>query len=201
MQGSLLHLLYNGISIGSHTCRILYYTCYILESQLGLLHAGFSFTPPLQVNLYWESPDLLYKGISIESTYTENSLVDHGHKGISFGTATCRIPYLTSYIRPTMYVKSSLSAPLYGDSHMFTWPKAHMPSCPCTQTDGLTCIHAYSLVPTCIGTMIYSSRSLLCPLRRPPHTQKKHAYIYIYIYPCIHMYIYIYIYICSLIYV
>ena len=112
--------------------------------------------------------------------------MDHGHKGISFGTPTCRIPYLTSYIRPTMYVKSSLLAPLYGDSHMFTWPKAHMPSCPCTQTDGLTCIHAYSLVPTCIGTMIYSSRSLLCPLRRPPHTKHTHTYIYIYthIYTC-----------------
>ena len=115
--------------------------------------------------------------------------MDHGHKGISFGTPTCRIPYLTPYIRPTMYVKSSLLAPLYGDSHMFTWPKAHMPSCPCTQTDGLTCIHAYSLVPTCIGTMIYSSRSLLCPLRRPPptHTQKTHTHTHT------HTYIYIYI--------
>ena len=92
-----------------------------------------------------------------------------------------------------MYVKSSLLAPLYGDSHMFTWPKAHMPSCPCTQTDGLTCIHAYSLVPTCIGTMIYSSRIYYTPSADPPKT-KTCIYVYIYIYIYIHIYIYIYIY-------
>merc|ERR1711963_689151 len=48
-----------------------------------------------------------------------------------------------------------------------TVANAHMASCPCAQTDGLACIHTYLLVPTCISTIIYSSRSLLYPFRRP----------------------------------